>query len=88
MEAAMEVKTNNTIKVPDNIPVTIIKPSKGWMPINLHELWEFRDLLYFFTWRDIKIRYKQTVLGFAWAVIQPFFAMIIFTIFFGSLVTK
>lgn len=65
--------------------VTIIKPSKGWMPINLHELWEFRDLLYFFTWRDIKVRYKQTVLGFAWALIQPFFAMIVFTIFFGNL---
>ncbi|BAI62008.1 ABC transporter permease protein [Methanocella paludicola SANAE] len=68
-----------------NLPVTIIKPSKGWMPINLHELWEFKDLLYFFTWRDIKLRYKQTVLGFAWAIIQPFFAMLIFTLFFGSL---
>ncbi|WP_197525916.1 ABC transporter permease [Methanocella paludicola] len=67
------------------MPVTIIKPSKGWMPINLHELWEFKDLLYFFTWRDIKLRYKQTVLGFAWAIIQPFFAMLIFTLFFGSL---
>ncbi len=81
----MEVKTNSSVKLPDNIPVTIIKPSKGWMPINLHELWEFRDLLYFFTWRDIKVRYKQTVLGFAWAIMQPFFAMIIFSIFFGSL---
>lgn len=81
----MEVKTNNLNKLPDNTMVTIIKPSKGWMPINLHELWEFRDLLYFFTWRDIKVRYKQTVLGFAWALIQPFFAMIVFTIFFGNL---
>lgn len=85
MEAAVEVKTDSSAKLLDNIPVTIIKPSKGWMPINLHELWEFRDLLYFFTWRDIKVRYKQTVLGFAWAIIQPFFAMVIFSIFFGSL---
>lgn len=82
---AAEVKTNRAEKTLSNLPVTIIKPSKGWMPINLHELWEFRDLLYFFTWRDIKLRYKQTVLGFAWAIIQPFFAMVIFTLFFGNL---
>jgi lipopolysaccharide transport system permease protein len=68
-----------------DVPTTIIKPSKGWMPIDLHELWEFKDLLYFFTWRDIKVRYKQTVLGFAWAIIQPFFAMVVFTLFFGNL---
>lgn len=83
--AAVKLKTNSEAKIQDDIPVTVIRPSKGWMPINLQELWEFRDLLYFFTWRDIKIRYKQTVLGFAWAIIQPFFAMVIFTIFFGSL---
>ena len=74
---------------PDNVtnktPVTVIEPTKGWLPINLRELWEFRDLLYFFTWRDIKVRYKQTFLGFTWAVIQPFSAMIIFTLFFGNL---
>lgn len=82
---AVEVKTNRAEKIHSDLPVTIIKPSKGWMPINLRELWEFRDLLYFFTWRDIKLRYKQTVLGFAWAIIQPFFAMVIFTLFFGNL---
>lgn len=66
-------------------PVTVIEPTKGWVPIDLHELWEFRDLLYFFTWRDIKIRYKQTILGFSWAIIQPLLAMLIFTLFFGKL---
>lgn len=66
-------------------PVTVIEPSRGWLPIDLRELWEFRDLLYFFVWRDIKVRYKQTFLGFAWAVIQPLSAMVIFSLFFGSL---
>ena len=65
--------------------VTIIKPSKGWVPLKLQELWEFRELLYFLVWRDIKVRYKQTVLGAAWAIIQPFFTMVIFSIFFGHL---
>lgn len=86
MEAEIvKLKTDSEAKILNNTPITIIKPSKGWMPINLQELWEFRDLLYFFTWRDIKVRYKQTVLGFAWAIIQPFLAMVIFTVFFGNL---
>ena len=66
-------------------PVLIIKPSKGWVSLRLRELWEYRELLYFLTWRDIKVRYKQTVLGAAWAVIQPFFTMLVFSIFFGKL---
>ena len=65
-------------------PVTVIRPLKGWIPINLRELWAYRELLYFFTWRDIKVRYKQTLLGFAWAVIQPLFTMIVFSLFFGT----
>ena len=64
----------------------IIRPSSGWVPLNLAELWEYRELLYFLTWRDIKVRYKQTVLGAAWAVIQPLGMMLVFTIFFGHLV--
>jgi len=64
----------------------IIRPSSGWVPLNLAELWEYRELLYFLTWRDIKVRYKQTVLGVAWAVIQPLGMMLVFTIFFGHLV--
>ncbi|MGE0887179.1 MAG: ABC transporter permease [Blastocatellales bacterium] len=55
------------------------------MSLRLRELWEYRELLYFLTWRDIKIRYKQTALGAAWAIIQPFFTMVVFTLFFGKL---
>jgi len=65
--------------------VLIIQPTGGWRHINLAEIWKYRELLYFLAWRDIKIRYKQTVLGAAWAIIQPFFTMVIFTIFFGRL---
>jgi lipopolysaccharide transport system permease protein len=67
------------------IPVLRIEPSQGWVPLKLRELWEYRELLYFLTWRDIKVRYKQSVLGIAWAIIQPFVAMVVFTIFFGKL---
>jgi lipopolysaccharide transport system permease protein len=62
-----------------------IEPSRGWISLGLPEIWAYRELLYFFTWRDIKVRYKQTVLGAAWAVIQPFFTMIVFSLFFGKL---
>ncbi len=66
-------------------PVTVIRPSKGWFKLDFKELWEYRELLYFFIWRDIKVRYKQTVIGAAWAVIQPFFTMVVFSLFFGKL---
>ena len=66
-------------------PVTVIRPSKGWCKLDLRELWEYRELLYFFIWRDIKVRYKQTAIGAAWAVIQPFFTMVVFSLFFGKL---
>ncbi len=62
-----------------------IQPSRGWVSLKLRELWEYRELLYFLTWRDIKVRYKQTVLGAAWAVLQPFMTMVVFSLFFGSL---
>lgn len=65
--------------------VTIIEPRRGWIAIDWGELWEFRGLLYFLTWRDIKVRYKQTVLGAAWAILQPLMTMVVFTIFFGRL---
>jgi len=67
------------------VPVTVIRPSQGWISLNLRDLWEYRELLYFLTWRDIKVRYKQTVLGAAWAIIQPFFTMVVFSLFFGKL---
>jgi lipopolysaccharide transport system permease protein len=65
-------------------PVFILPP-QGWAQIPVRELWDYRELLYFFVWRDIKVRYKQTVLGAAWAIIQPFFTMVVFSIFFGRL---
>ena len=67
------------------VPTVVICPSRGWIPINLKDLWTYRELLYFLTWREIKVRYKQTLLGFAWAIIQPLFMMIVFTLFFGNL---
>ncbi len=63
----------------------LIRPASGWAPLDLRALWEYRELLYFLAWRDIKVRYKQTVLGIAWAVIQPVFIMVVFSIFFGRL---
>lgn len=66
-------------------PTILIEPSKGWRSLNLKELWQYRELLYFLTWRDIKVRYTQTVLGAAWAIIQPFFTMVVFSLFFGKL---
>jgi lipopolysaccharide transport system permease protein len=62
-----------------------IEPSQGWISLGLKELWQYRELLFFLTWRDIKVRYKQTALGAAWAIIQPLFTMLVFTIFFGRL---
>ena len=67
------------------IPITIIEPKKGWIPVDLKEIWNYRELLYFLTKRDIKVRYKQTVLGGLWAIIQPVFMMVVFTLFFGRL---
>lgn len=68
-----------------SIPTIVIRPPRGWVPINLKDLWVYRELLYFLTWREIKVRYKQTMLGFAWAILQPLFMMIVFTLFFGNL---
>jgi lipopolysaccharide transport system permease protein len=65
--------------------VTRIRPSRGWRAIDLREIWQYRELLWFLTLRDIKLRYKQTALGVAWAVLQPLFTMAVFTIFFGKL---
>src|SRR2546426_11514326 len=66
-------------------PLVSIRPSGGWAALNLRELWAHRELLYFLTWRDVKVRYKQTAFGAAWAIMQPLFTMLIFTIFFGRL---
>jgi len=80
--------TSNRIKEgADVAPVTSMKiqPPRWFVPVNIRELIDYRQLLYFFTWRDIKIRYKQTIIGAAWAVIQPLAMMVVFTLFFGNL---
>jgi lipopolysaccharide transport system permease protein len=71
-------------KLPSH-PLVTIQPGKAWSALNLREVWAYRELLYFLTWRDVKVRYKQTLLGVAWAIIQPLFTMIIFSLFFGRL---
>jgi len=80
--------TTNAIKQDTekaDLPAVVIRPLRGWTPINLREIWNYRELLYFLTWRDLKVRYKQTLLGFAWAILQPFMMMIVFSLFFGNL---
>jgi lipopolysaccharide transport system permease protein len=79
----MQSRKPNT-ELPDK-PLILIEPRRSSIALNLHELWQYRDLLYILTLRDIKVRYKQTVLGVLWAIIQPLFMMIIFTAFFGRL---
>jgi lipopolysaccharide transport system permease protein len=63
----------------------VIRARRGWVALDWRELWHFRELLYFLVWRDLKVRYKQTVLGVAWAILQPVFSMVVFTIIFGHL---
>jgi lipopolysaccharide transport system permease protein len=67
------------------IPTVIIQPTKGWQALQLGELWQYRELLYFLIWRDVKVRYKQTQLGIAWALIPPFVTMLVFSLIFGNL---
>ncbi|MDO9546773.1 MAG: ABC transporter permease [Pelolinea sp.] len=69
----------------DNERKSIIKPSHGWAALNLRDLWSYRELIFFMTWRDLKVRYKQTLLGASWAILQPFLTMVVFSIFFGTL---
>jgi lipopolysaccharide transport system permease protein len=64
---------------------TILRPARGWTALNLRDLWQYRELVFFMTWRDLKVRYKQTLLGVSWAVINPFMQMVVFSIFFGQL---
>lgn len=77
--------TQTTIAKKLPLQPLVLRPSRGWSSLNLPDLWRYRELIYFLTWRDIKVRYKQTALGAAWAIIQPFFTMVVFTIFFGRM---
>ena len=73
------------MSVSSSLPVTHIRPGARAVSFTLNEVWQARELLYFLVWRDVKVRYKQTVLGIGWSVLQPFLAMVVFTIFFGRL---
>lgn len=66
-------------------PLLVLRPRKGWQQLGLKDLWQYRELLYFLCWRDIKVRYKQTALGVAWAILQPVMTMLLFSLFFGRL---
>jgi lipopolysaccharide transport system permease protein len=90
----MTQSTINGSTLPDNsnagpqarhLHAVVIQPTRGWSALGLREMWQYRELLYFMIWRDIKVRYKQTALGAAWAIIQPFFTMVVFSLFFGRL---
>src|SRR5947199_6321036 len=67
-------------------PTRVIEPPRRWEALELREIWRYGELLYFLTWRDIKVRYKQTVIGAAWAILQPFLTMIVFSVIFGRLI--
>ena len=84
MEGSERLVAGETVRS-EPPPTLLIRPPGGWATLGLAELWEYRELLYFLTWRDIKVRYKQTALGAAWAVIQPVFMMVVFSLFFGHL---
>jgi lipopolysaccharide transport system permease protein len=84
VEEAITVEATSGLTLSE-APVVRIRPSQGWQHLNLKELWQHRELLYFLSWRDVKVRYKQTLLGAAWAIIQPFMTMVVFSFFFGKL---
>lgn len=83
----MTVPWDSTVQAPGELdrPVVMIRPRRSWVALDLRDIWAYRELFVFLAWRDVKVRYKQTALGAAWAVIQPLFTMMIFTIFFGKL---
>ena len=82
-QAPLDAQPSSAVNDPTS--TIVIRPSTGWAPLHLRELWEYRELLYFLTWRDIKVRYKQTALGATWAVLQPLLTMVVFSVFFGRL---
>jgi lipopolysaccharide transport system permease protein len=82
--SAAKMESTHPFSTP-RLPLVSIRPSRKWVALDLGSLWSYRELLFFLMWRDVKVRYKQTLLGMAWAIIQPLFAMAIFTLFFGKL---
>ncbi len=82
LTTAESQKGNMTVQ--SDSSVTLIRPPRGWQAINLRDLWLYRELVYFLTWRDIKVRYKQAVLGIGWAIVQPILTMVVFTVIFNK----
>ncbi len=82
--SASQTQADVTVS-PSDVPVVRIEARRGWLALDLDEVWAYRDLVYFFIWRDIKVRYKQTVIGAAWAILQPVLTMLVFSLFFGRL---
>jgi len=82
--AKREAETAMGLSRAADLPAIVIRPSRGLLSLQLGELWGYRELLYFLTWRDIKVRYKQTMLGTVWAILQPVMTMVVFTVFFGN----
>jgi lipopolysaccharide transport system permease protein len=81
---ANSTRSKQVMHSPLDIPVTVIEPAQGWPALDLREIWQYRDLVYFLVWRDVKVRYTQTVLGVTWAVLQPLVTMAIFSVIFGQ----
>lgn len=79
------ISVSETLDTGESAPMTVIEPAQGWRIIDWVEIWNYRELLFYLTWRDVAVRYKQTALGAAWAVLQPFATMIVFSLFFGRL---
>lgn len=79
--------TDTSLSARTSEEVIILRPTQGWGSLNLRDLWLYRELIYFLTWRDIKVRYKQTLLGAAWAILQPVLSMVVFSVFFGGLLS-
>ncbi len=81
----MKINETQSLSSPRTYPVIRIEPSKGWITLKLKDIWEYRELLGIFVWRDLKVRYRQTIIGALWAIVQPFLTMVIFSVFFGRL---
>jgi lipopolysaccharide transport system permease protein len=84
-ESKIKVMTTTAIETKKKIDVVTIRPSKGWVGLHLRDIWLYRELVYFLTWRDLKVRYKQSVLGVLWAILKPFLSMVVFSVLFGKL---
>ncbi|HEX6030014.1 MAG TPA: ABC transporter permease, partial [Tepidiformaceae bacterium] len=83
-EATSDALTTPALDLPPLV-TTVIEPARGWVPLKLRELWEYREVLYYLIWRDIKVKYRQTLIGAAWAIVQPLMTMVVFSVFLGKL---